>query len=688
MLLLLTVALPHDCLAGFIRAYRHESSKSPVYQKRQVHVEEENLERKVIEEKRTKKFYYAVRAPSDSGSMLGPKGKESGPYGGISNDIALDMDFSGGDYSPYKSQSKFRDRGRDDVIFQGRNTRTEYENDFSELPPVRSTTVSPYLIIRPEALREKNVPEDYAEQATQLYETFRKPQKGFRPSPLLEFTDSSMASNFVPTHGPVRFPTEAYGSSRSTPPVIFHNEIHASGGRKFMTNIYNDFDSPAVQHSSFSSYGSTMDQPEKGQTGSVFHNSIHASSPVNDYLQMELLKALQDNKALLQHQRQQEQQRQRANFLLSYPQHAQRMLPQSFPMRSPAMQTPYANMVNNLNFRRYPFMRRQGEEKSKNLLSPDGWRRPISGGHQRRVKRSPLIPKGKQSFPISFSIPILPSKSNISVPPYAIVDTELVNVGDFDSNDYVFDKLLDIDFPTSHSPWLHQSIPPNIFHDTAVRWNTSQHSLKEVLHEKPHDSEPKPPLETLVSTIQQASEALANKEAGEGHHEQPILFALNPTKASEEDERATRPTLDQIEEFGQHSAPNGSYSIWYVPKIDLNCHSQEISAKQFYFRFTSEGGIDFKEKGYVKSTEKSGESSALGAGANVKVGSVSWTSPEGFAFTLTYEADEHGYRPKLTQITPRRLLQPAENPKVEQQSQGAATPQNLNQPQESVFRPS
>ena len=553
------IAVQHVSLAAFIRAYRHEPSKSPVYQKNQIHVEEENLERKVVEEKRTKKFYYAVRASSDFDITPGSKTKINQPYAAVdlnSNDIALDI-LSESEYPSY-SRSKFRDRGQGDVIFQGRNARNKYESDFSDLPFRRSTTVSPYLTIRPEALHENDVPEDHAEQATQLYETFQKPKKGFRPSPLLDFTDTSIATNFVPSHDSMRFSSDTYSSSKSSSPVIFHNEIHGPGGRKSLDTTYNAVNSPTLQHSLYSSYVSTNNQPEKGHPRSVFHNSIHTSNPVNDYLQLELLKALRDNKALLQHQRQQEQP---SNFL-SYLQQAQRMVPQPVPMRSPALRTPLANTRTHFNyFRRYPFMQRRDGEKPTNFASQSDWQ-PVSSAHHRRVKRSPFIPLGKQQSPISFSIPILPSKPNISVPTYATVETELVNVGDFDNTDYVFDKLLSRDFPVSHPLWMHESNLPNIFGETSGRLNASEHNFQE--NRPPGDSNPNPPLEALGSTIQQTSEALSFKEGGKGH-EQPIRFALNPAKNTENEEKTTRrPNLDNIEEFQQHSDPNGSYSVWYV----------------------------------------------------------------------------------------------------------------------------
>ena len=115
-----------------------------------------------------------------------------------------------------------------------------------------------------------------------------------------------------------------------------------------------------------------------------------------------------------------------------------------------------------------------------------------------------------------------------------------------------------------------------------------------------------------------------------------------------------------------------------------------MTIKRLYFRFTSAGGINFKEEGHLKSAEKSGEGGALGAAANIKMGSVSWTSPEGHVFTLIYEADEQGYRPKLTQLTPPSLHQ-TEGLAVdalEQQSREASNVHDHNKQKESALHPS
>lgn len=52
----------------------------------------------------------------------------------------------------------------------------------------------------------------------------------------------------------------------------------------------------------------------------------------------------------------------------------------------------------------------------------------------------------------------------------------------------------------------------------------------------------------------------------------------------------------------------------------------------------------------MKPLEKSLDDQHPSSVANVKVGRVTWTSPEGYVFTLAYEADEKGYRPSLTQL--------------------------------------
>ncbi|CAG7816771.1 unnamed protein product, partial [Allacma fusca] len=117
---------------------------------------------------------------------------------------------------------------------------------------------------------------------------------------------------------------------------------------------------------------------------------------------------------------------------------------------------------------------------------------------------------------------------------------------------------------------------------------------------------------------------------------------------TEEREEVRRPALQarlrkpentyrEKETFSHQIGPNGSYNVEY-----------------------STGNIQSKEKGYLKtvksrtnsqSVRSQGQPEEEDTVANVKMGSVSWTSPDGYTFHLTYEADENGYRPLLTQTS-------------------------------------
>ena len=80
-------------------------------------------------------------------------------------------------------------------------------------------------------------------------------------------------------------------------------------------------------------------------------------------------------------------------------------------------------------------------------------------------------------------------------------------------------------------------------------------------------------------------------------------------------------------------------------------------------RFKSGNGIHQQEHGYVKTipgyTTGSGDSAIAPRLANVKTGSVSWTSPEGIPFSFSYIADENGFRPVGPHISGAGSPQPS-----------------------------
>jgi hypothetical protein len=83
----------------------------------------------------------------------------------------------------------------------------------------------------------------------------------------------------------------------------------------------------------------------------------------------------------------------------------------------------------------------------------------------------------------------------------------------------------------------------------------------------------------------------------------------------------------------------------YIP-ITRFYHDMKPELGEYNVGFETGNGIVQQESGYVKSVPVFNTRSGRyeGGSANVKQGSVSWTSPEGIPFSFSYTADENGFR--------------------------------------------